>query len=444
MMKRLNKHLTTYLLLAIACIGLQSCLFQEEDYFEESAANRQTEAVNQYSKLLRSADNGWLLEYYIGEDYTLGGISIFCKFTDEKVTMASTFSVPEVAAGDNYTSYYQVIAEQETLLSFNTYNPILHYFGMPDLVNPNNPNANLEGDYEFILRSATDTQIVLEGKKYGNTMVMTRLDAGFDWNGYISKANAIEQEAFLETYDMHDGGTTVGSLTRSNYTFEYTPAEGGESVSMPFVYTDTGLKLREPVSINNKEVQNFDWDESTMTFSCTNEGANGIALVGTYPEGYMQYEDFIGTYKMTARIPKVIGQIVDWSQSVMLTVNIQPDVDKESYTMSCAEWMTDVPLSYNKATGAVTLKATPTGTYGKYYMGCCMATQTGYYPSFDSTFALDAEVASLSPLTFSLVDTGSGYQLTGFAFIAFNDNSYSPDAAAGYMLWYDSVTFEKQ
>ena len=36
----MKKNITIYLLLALACLGLQSCLFQEENYFDDSSANR--------------------------------------------------------------------------------------------------------------------------------------------------------------------------------------------------------------------------------------------------------------------------------------------------------------------------------------------------------------------------------------------------------------------
>ena len=38
----MKKNITIYLLLALACLGLQSCLFQEENYFDDSSANRAT------------------------------------------------------------------------------------------------------------------------------------------------------------------------------------------------------------------------------------------------------------------------------------------------------------------------------------------------------------------------------------------------------------------
>ena len=85
----MKKNIMIYLLMALVCFGLQSCLFQEEDYFDDSSANRATEEVKQYSELLESASNGWRMEYYIGQDYALGGITLLCKFDGQRVTMAS-------------------------------------------------------------------------------------------------------------------------------------------------------------------------------------------------------------------------------------------------------------------------------------------------------------------------------------------------------------------
>lgn len=43
----MKKNRTIYFLLALVCLGLQSCLFQEEDYFDDSSANRATADVKQ-------------------------------------------------------------------------------------------------------------------------------------------------------------------------------------------------------------------------------------------------------------------------------------------------------------------------------------------------------------------------------------------------------------
>ena len=48
-----------YFLLASLCISLQSCLYQEDSYFDDSSANRATEDVERCNELLMNAPNGW-------------------------------------------------------------------------------------------------------------------------------------------------------------------------------------------------------------------------------------------------------------------------------------------------------------------------------------------------------------------------------------------------
>ena len=123
----MKKNRTIYFLLALVCLGLQSCLFQEEDYFDDSSANRATADVKRCSELLEAAPNGWVMEYYVGKDYSLGGITLLCKFDGQRVTMASQIA----GADETVSSLYSVKSEQATMLSFDTYNYLVHYFGQP-------------------------------------------------------------------------------------------------------------------------------------------------------------------------------------------------------------------------------------------------------------------------------------------------------------------------
>ena len=109
----MKKNRTIYFLLALVCLGLQSCLFQEEDYFDDSSANRATADVKRCSELLEAAPNGWVMEYYVGKDYSLGGITLLCKFDGQRVTMASQIA----GADETVSSLYSVKSEQATMLS---------------------------------------------------------------------------------------------------------------------------------------------------------------------------------------------------------------------------------------------------------------------------------------------------------------------------------------
>ena len=38
-----------------------------------------------------------------------------------------------------------------------------------------------------------------------------------------------------------------------------------------------------------------------MTFTCTDESAQGVKLVSLYPEGYLYYHDLLGSYKFKCK-----------------------------------------------------------------------------------------------------------------------------------------------
>ena len=87
----MKKNIMLYLLMALVCFGLQSCLFQEEDYFDDSSANRATEEGKQQSELLESASNGWRMEYYIGPvSYTHLMLLLACLLASIGLVIAQT------------------------------------------------------------------------------------------------------------------------------------------------------------------------------------------------------------------------------------------------------------------------------------------------------------------------------------------------------------------
>lgn len=206
----MKKNRTIYFLLALVCLGLQSCLFQEEDYFDDSSANRATADVKRCSELLEAAPNGWVMEYYVGKDYSLGGITLLCKFDGQRVTMASQIA----GADETVSSLYSVKSEQATMLSFDTYNYLVHYFGQPQGSMADDPNGTLGGDYEFVISDATADRIELKGKKYGNRIVMKAFSADQTWKQYLTRIKKVEDDAFFYEYDLRMDGL----LHRANAT----------------------------------------------------------------------------------------------------------------------------------------------------------------------------------------------------------------------------------
>ena len=72
-------------------------------------------------------------------------------------------------ADETVSSLYSVKSEQATMLSFDTYNYLVHYFGQPQgSMSDDRTTGRSGGDYEFIISSASAERIELKGKKYGN------------------------------------------------------------------------------------------------------------------------------------------------------------------------------------------------------------------------------------------------------------------------------------
>ena len=157
------KRFSILSLICLAAFTLQSCLFSEDDIFEDSSTNRTNQALDNYQALLTSATNGWKLEYYIGSNYAAGAVTLLMKFDGKQVEMASEAGAEGYKPGTIITSLYQVKSEQSTMLTFDSYNQLIHMFS-----GPLGLNMNVGGDYEFIIMSATPDKVILQGKKYKN------------------------------------------------------------------------------------------------------------------------------------------------------------------------------------------------------------------------------------------------------------------------------------
>ena len=128
------------------------------------------------------------------------------KFEGEDVTIMSDTKVQgfndktETQAGERVTSKFTLIADQGPVLSFSTYNVLIHYWS--------EPKGGLDvdgyaGDFEFVITDARENEVTLKGKKHGTIMHMTKLANDVDWDAYIAACNKIRTES--EEY-----GTLVG------------------------------------------------------------------------------------------------------------------------------------------------------------------------------------------------------------------------------------------
>jgi len=457
----MKNKITKYILLAFICLGLQACLFQEDDLFEKSSANRASENVAELQELLVNVPNGWKMEYYPGTDYSMGGITLLCRFDGNNVTLMSEVGSVKTASGKEASSLYKVTSEESTVLTFDSFNEFIHCFSEPIM----GMNTNLEGDYEFVYMGQEDNKVILQGRRYHNTMVMTPLIQGVNWKDYIGQLNLIEREAFLKTYSLMVGGQEVGNAVRTSHLFSLT-VEGQTSSSVPFIYTPEGIRFKDEITIQGKTVQNFVWNKEDMTFTSSDEEAADVVLKAYYPQDYTPYEDYLGTYYMYYREYEKYNEEEDKVEfrPGYMAVELQQKVAGESFVLTSDKLETtaaNIVITYDKATGKLIIKPQNVTVMG-YPGALVIGFEQGFLPAHygldlgNLAVLTDMETGLIGisggadeNLSFSFVEYGNtffsmmGEVATSLIFTAYGSENFSTNNYLGLVAWYDSIRLQK-
>lgn len=405
------KKLILYSLLACATFSMQSCLFSEEDLFEQSSADRENASVLELKSLLTSAPNGWKLVYRYGNGGMSGAANLFFKFDANEVTVASDYATSSYTPGQTATSLYTVQSYNGTEISFDSYNEILHAFCEPNGYN----DPGLMGDYEFIVRSTSENEIRLTGKKHGVEMVMTRLDDTVDWTTYLATAAQISDDSDYNLFNLMQGDQKVASVMREGRAFLLGSVDENGTSSYayyPFVCTENGVKTVEPMVCNGISMQNFTWDNATSTFTCTDEGSN-VKLVFERPANY---EKYLGTY-----------HVQSGSSSFSLTLEVKKDgksyqATKTYYLSGGGTWTMNVEFYYDTERDDISANGQVVG----YMDGAAV----GLYPGLRS----GGNFYSTLETVFEGTTTEQDGQMT----ITFKNNPYSQLEMNDWLFIYNS------
>ena len=141
--------------MAISSLALSSCLKDQEDVFDGNA-----------SESLMSSENGWALDYYPDRNQSYGGFAYAIKFTGSSATVSSA-----LLPGVSETSLYKMTTDNGPMLSFDSYNTLMHFFATPS---GDNYEA-YDGDFEFVIDSVASDLVKIHGKRSGNTMYFRSL-----------------------------------------------------------------------------------------------------------------------------------------------------------------------------------------------------------------------------------------------------------------------------
>ncbi|MDR2385143.1 MAG: DUF4302 domain-containing protein [Tannerella sp.] len=291
-----------YHILLLTSFALTSCIQDEKDIFDISASERIVKAMNEYRELLTSAENGWLMEYYPEDNQKIGGYTMIAKFTADGNVALSCETETFVPARQVEVSEWDIFVEQSVVLSFSTYNRVIHYF-----CNPSTADVDgMDSDYEFIFFEGDHDRIVMKGKKHGNKVTMRRNTSDFDANEYYSQvAQMADVVSEYGQFLLYIKGDSIGNalITDRTLNLRYPVAITDNTFEtktkvLSYTFTPTGIRLYEPFTMNGTTMENFVWNASAERYDCTDSGADAY-LKAFYPDNFqLRYSQFLGRWKM--------------------------------------------------------------------------------------------------------------------------------------------------
>lgn len=307
------KKFLLYIMVVAGMVSMQSCLHDDKDLFDDSAANRLEQATEETKQILESSESGWALQYYLGEEYTGGGCTYLVKFKNGKADVSLDVADPSEVSH----SSYDVIKDQGPVLTFNTYNELMHAFAQP-----NTDGTTNGGDFEFIVMNVTNDEIDLKGRTTGNKMKLIRLPEGTNWEDYINSITDFEANMF-SSYNLMVDGKKQGVLTFDSDArqLEYVSGDTVDA-TYPYCVTPNGVVMPESLAGNARSFTQAVGDMN-LTASDATDGKS-VSLEPFFTPNY---------------ILKAVGSISlpnDDAQSVLAKVN---KADVFTYTTD-ADWLT--------------------------------------------------------------------------------------------------------
>ena len=351
-----TKRILTACLLGLVAFGAQSCLKSYVEYFDTSSAARMTTYLSDLDALLGGEQYGWRMEYFIGnEDGDFGGINVALKFDAEKGEVTAMSEEDETAA---YTSHYVLTTDSGPVLSFDTYNKILHKYG----------TASAEyyegrgGDYQFFIigYDKANKVVNLKGKRNGKFCTLYPISEPIE--SFNAKMYNNSRNFYVSSFDgFIDGNKVTGDIDVNNRQFTayemevYGQDEEGQpkydiavTRTVPYIVTEKGIHFYEPLEIFGKTFEelgfNFDMEKTDTLLT---SAANNVSFKGHIPVDWLPYDFFGGDYVLA------FGS----SSSTKLNITLIPTGDRQTFRIKGMSNQFDLMAEYNVRTGRIELRA---------------------------------------------------------------------------------------
>lgn len=295
----MKKSILYIVVLTLVCA---SCSREEERLFSQSAAERSRAAIERAETILAGAPNGWHMVYFANPEkktYAHLGL-IFMENGQVEVSMANGSAIKK-----DKESLWEVVNDICPILTFNTYNNIMHIWA-----DPQTNGLGYEGDYEFLVLEATPERVRLKGKKYGAYTVLYPLKSGEDILS-ISEAAANAKKKVLDNNNLleYQDGDQLYTVFNDDGILRF--AQHGkifevEDPSTPVAPMPNGVQVMKTMTGANNTNRFFSFGSDGYLYA---ESAV-IRPSSQYVRNYMQLKNQGWTLDMNTAVPAGLQTII--------------------------------------------------------------------------------------------------------------------------------------
>lgn len=334
---------------AAMLLPLTSCLKDQADVFETPSSQRLQDYLEGARTLLQEPEYGWALSYYPGDSYATCYMGL--QFKAQQVTAYGQDDPDEAV-----TSSYKLTSDNGAVLSFDTYNTVLHYYAT---ASQDHYQAR-GGDFEFDIVSMDKNRIVLRGKRSRNFCYLDRLTK--EPSSFLKDMAAAKAAFNIVAFEGEfAGGLVEGFLdgTSSTLSIGRKGAESADLVTARYMITyfgsdadkKVGIHINEPFNYQGVEFQDFVYAEDPADPTKGTLTGSEIVFQKVIPAGYVPYDKFLGKWTFYW-----------YNDSRNFPVELVALESGSSFKMKGLSTYFEPVLGYNAARGRLTWNAQAVGS----------------------------------------------------------------------------------
>jgi len=385
MMSMKTKYIVAF---AVLVAALSTSCEKKEKIFDEPSSTRMEKFLDNVQNVISKPEHGWYMAYFTDQSLTPGGTIYTIQFDKPAAGQATIFHEDvQPAEGWGDSCMYKLTRDDGPVLSFDTYNAVMHYYSesSPDYYD------SMGGDFEFDIVSACPDSVVLRGKHSHNIFKMYPLAE--EPASYIAKVQNMAQELTIGLVEAEITGGLIEmeiDLATRTLAIGRKGASDSEIVEVPFIITPTGFKLYETLDFQGVKFKDFVYDAEAMSLT-----SNGITFNMVVPEDYIPYAKFVGKYTLKNSLGT-------------RQVTLKEKVKGRTLTLSGLSAKYDIDVKYNAGQGCLLIYVQQIGSTesGHQYW---LTVSDGNQFTWSTTAAVKTEVDDPAKEDFTLNFVDAGY-----------------------------------